>query len=94
MININNFETVKLKSDMIKNKKAKSLFIMFMVLTAHTILLTKWLKSEDTNNRGLESQNNFFNQNGYLPISPAANLSVDSTHFKLNKLENHPIEIR
>lgn len=79
---------------MIKNNKAKSLFIMFMVLTAHTIFLTKWLKSEAINNRSLESRNNFFNQNGYLPISPASNLSVDSNHFKLNKLENHLIEIR
>lgn len=94
MININNFESVKLKSDMIKNRKAKSLFIMFMVLTAHTVLLTKWLKSEDANSSGLESHNIFHNQIENLPISPAANIEIDSTHFKLNKLENHLVEMR
>lgn len=83
-----------MKRDMIKNNKARSLFIMFMVLTAHTILLTRWLRNESSNMNRYNSHVDYFNQKDDFSVSPAANLLLDSTQNKTYKLENHLLDIR
>lgn len=83
-----------MKRDMIKNRKARSLFIMFIVLTAHTILLTSWLRNEGSNMNKYNSHVDYFNQRSDMSISPAANLLIDSIQDKSYKLESHFLEIR